>query len=80
MVVKINLHGVKNLFIFSPVTRAISVSATRAMVTLSSDWLAFAVKLVLVGNLTREISRVPNWLVRLGTAYCEAKGQSVLTV
>ena len=53
VVVKLNFHGVKNLFIFSPVTRAISVSATRARVTLSFDWLAFEVKRVLVGNLTR---------------------------
>ena len=48
MVVKTNFHGGKNQF-FLPCQAQLSVLATRARVTLSLDWLAFAVKLVLVG-------------------------------
>ena len=44
-VVKINFHGSKNEF-YSPCHPQTSVSATCAQVTLSFDWLAFAVKLV----------------------------------
>ena len=51
---------------------------TRALGTLSFDWLAFAAKLVLVGSSTvpgKLRARVPNWLERFGTTCCEAKGQ-----
>ena len=58
MVVKTNFHGGKNQF-FLPCQAQISVLATRARVTLSLDWLAFAVKLVLVGSCTWKIARVP---------------------
>jgi len=50
-----------------------SLPATRAQVTLSFDWLAFAVKVTLVGSCSGKIARVPNWLVRFGTAYREVK-------
>jgi len=33
------------------------VPSTRARLTLSFDWLAFAVKLVFVGSCTRKIAR-----------------------
>ena len=52
MVVKINFHGGKNQF-FLLCQAQISALATRARVTLTFDWLAFAVKLlVLVGSWT----------------------------
>ena len=51
MVVKINFHGGKNQF-FHLCQAQISALATRARVTLPFDWLAFAVKLVLVGSWT----------------------------
>ena len=40
--------------------------ATRAQVTLSFDWLAFAVKLVWRAAVPGKL-RVPNWLVRFET-------------
>ena len=64
--IKTNFHRGKNQFsLWHP---QISVRATCARVTLSFDWLAFAVKLVLVGNCAY-----------FGTAYCGAKRQSVLS-
>ena len=55
MVVKINFHGGKNHF--SPLCQAqTSVLATRAGVTLTFDWLALAVKLVLVGSCIWKIA------------------------
>ena len=49
MVVKINFHGVKNQF-FLLGQAQIFMLATRARVMLTFDWLAFGVKLVLVGS------------------------------
>jgi len=70
-VVKINFRGGKNQ-LFPLCHAQISVPSTRARLTLSFDWLAFAVKLVYVGSCTREMARVPNWFARFGTAYQEA--------
>jgi len=56
MVVKINFHGGKNQF-FLPCQALTSVLATRAGVTLTFDWLALAVKLVLVGSCIWKIAR-----------------------
>ena len=56
MVVKTNFHGGKNQF-FLPCQAQISALPTRARVTLSLDWLAFAVKLVLVGSCIWKIAR-----------------------
>ena len=60
MVVKINFHGGKNQF-FSLLCQAqISALATRARVTLTFDWLAFAVKLVFgaIAQGTRAIFQI----------------------
>jgi len=54
------------------VTRTISVPSTRAGLMLLFDWLAFPVKLTLVGSFT---ARVPNCLVRFGTARRKVKVQ-----
>ena len=59
MVVKINF--------FLPCQAQISALATRALVTLSLDWLAFAVKLVLVDSCIWKIVRVPCAIVQLPT-------------
>ena len=56
MVVKTNFHGGKNQF-FLPRQAQISALPTRARVALSLDWLAFAVKLVLVGSCIWKIAR-----------------------
>jgi len=56
MVVKINFHGGKNQF-FHLCQAQISVLATRARVMLTFDWLAFAVKLVLVGSCIWKITQ-----------------------
>ena len=52
----INFHGGKNQF-FLLCQAQISVLATRARVTLTFDWLAFAVKLVLVGSCIWKIAQ-----------------------
>ena len=49
MAVKTIFHGGKNQFLL-PCQAQISALPTRARVALSLDWLAFAVKLVLVGS------------------------------
>ena len=56
VVKKINFHGGKNQ-LFPLRHTQISVQSTRARVTLSFDWLAFAVKLVFVGSCSRKIAR-----------------------
>ena len=65
MVVKINF--------FLPCQAQISALATRALVTLSLDWLAFAVKLVLVDSCIWKIARVPCAIVQLPTIYRECQ-------
>ena len=62
----INIHGGKNQF-FILCQAQISALATRARVTLSLDWLAFAVKLVLVDSCIWKIARVPCAIVQLPT-------------
>ena len=54
--VKIDFHGGKNQF-FLLCQAQISVLATRARVRLTFDWLAFAVKLVLVGSCIWKIAQ-----------------------
>ena len=56
MAVKINFHVGKNHF-FLPCQAQTSVLATRAGVTLTFDWLALAVKLVLVGSCIWKIAQ-----------------------
>ena len=51
----INIHGGKNQF-FILCQAQISALATRARVTLSLEWLAFAVKLVLVDSCIWKIA------------------------
>ena len=62
----INIHGGKNQF-FILCQAQISALATRARVTLSLDWLAFAVKLVLVDSCIWKIARVPSAIAQLPT-------------
>ena len=66
-------HGGKNQFpcgknqFFLLCQAQISALATRARVTLSLDWLVFAVKLVLVDSCIWKIARVPCVIVQLPT-------------
>ena len=62
----INIHGGKNQF-FILCQAQISALATRARVTLSLDWLAFAVKLVLMDTCIWKIARVSCAIVQLPT-------------
>ena len=62
----INFHGGKNQF-FLLYQAQIYALAMRARVTLSLDWLAFAVKLVLVDSCIWKIARVPCAIVQLPT-------------
>ena len=66
MAVKTNFHRGKNQF-FLPCQAQISALPTRARVTLSLDWLAFAVILVLVDSCIWKIARVPCAIVQLPT-------------
>ena len=56
MVVKFNFHRGK-IHIFPLCQAQISALATRARVTLTFDWLAFAVKHVLVGSCIWKIAQ-----------------------
>jgi len=75
---KINFHRGKNQFYFLWHTQ-ISVLATRARVTVSFDWLAFAVNLfwwaAVLGKLRAYLI---DWCSSEPRTYCETKGQSVL--
>ena len=82
MVVKINFHGGKNQF-FLLCQAQISALATRARVTLTFDWLAFAVKLILVGSWTiaqgtREIFQIQVSIKTSFTANANQSNDSVI--
>ena len=62
----INFHGGKNQF-FLLCQAQISALATRARVTLTFDWLAFAVKLVLVGSWASELGTRAIFQIQLST-------------
>ena len=79
MVVKINFHGGKNQF-FSLLCQAqISALATRARVTLTFDWLAFAVKLVFgaIAQGTRAIFQIQLSIKTNFTANANQSNESV---
>jgi len=80
-VVKINFHGTKNQF-SSPWHPQTSVPATRAQVTLSFVWLAFAVKtcnaLIWLADIRGKTCHTVIWLAGIRGKTCSMATEQVL--